>query len=259
MIDFRDHLISIVAIFLALGVGMLVGSAVSGNEVLAEKQAAVVADLRREYGALRAREKALAQRVMQLEEQARADDAFAAGILPVAVADRLAGQAVAIISTQSDRPEGYVRHVAEAVTAAGAAVRVVRADIPASGDRGALAAAGESAAAAALAGWPQPPHSVLFLVHPGDRGQYLEPFLRAAAGYLRLRGLRVVAAENREVLPSLVPVFRRLDLPSMDNADHPSGRVGVVLLLAGADGHYGIKSTAQAVIPPLLPAAGGTP
>lgn len=259
MIDFRDHLISIIAVFLALGIGMLVGSAVSGNEVLSEKQAVVVADLRREYGALRAREKALTQRVMLLEEQARADDAFATGILPVVVEGRLAGMEVAVVSTRADRPDGYTRPVADALSAAGAEVRVIPAGLPESTERGEVAAAGETLAATVLAGGPLPPQAVIFLAHPGDRAQQVEPFLRAATGYWRRQGLRVVAAESRDTSPSLVPSYRRLDLSSVDDADQPSGRVGVVLLLSGASGHYGVKPTAQAVIPRLAPAEGANP
>lgn len=252
------HLFSLIAVFLALGTGMLLGSAVSGNEVLAEKQAAVVAELRGEYGALRAREKALARRVMVLEQQARADDAFAAGILPVVVGGRLAGQAVAVVSTRPDDTGGNARQVAEAIAAAGVSeVRVVHAEVPESPDRGEAAAAGEAFAAEVLTGSTHPPRAAVFLVHAGDSPQRVEPFLKAAAGYWRLQGLRVVAGESREINPSLVPVFKRLDLPSVDDADQPSGRVALVLLLAGAGGHYGVKETAQAATPPLAPSAVG--
>lgn len=258
MVDFRFHLFSLIAVFLALGTGMLLGSAVSGNEVLADKQAAVVAELRTEYNALRTREKALARRVMMLEQQARADDAFATGILPVVVGGRLAGRSVAVISTSPDGVGGAARPMAETVSAAGAAeVRVLFAEVPESSERGNLAAAGETFAAGSLTGWTHPPQGVVFLVNPGDAAQRVEPFLRAAAGYWRQQGLRVVAGETRDTSPSLVPVFKRLDLPSADDADQPSGRVALVLLLAGAGGHFGVKETAQAVTPPLVPATAG--
>lgn len=255
MVDFRFHLFSLIAVFLALGTGMLLGSAVSGNEVLAEKQAAVVAELRREYGALRTREKALAQRVMVLEEQARAGDTFAASILPVVVVGRLTGQGIAVVSTRLDGTGGNARQVADTMVAADAAeVRVIYAEVPAVSERSGLAVAGESFAAGILADWTHPLRAVVFLVHPGDGAQRVEPFLKAAAGYWRRQGLRVVAGESRETSPSLVPVFKRLDLPSVDDADQPSGRVSLVLTVAGAAGHYGVKATAQAVIPPPVPA-----
>lgn len=260
MVDLRFHLLSLIAVFLALGTGMLLGSAVSGDDALAEKQAAVVADLRREYAALRSRERALAQRVMGLEEQAKAEDAFAAVILPAVVGGRLAGRAVAVVSTRPDRPEGYARQVAGTVTAAGAAeVRVFHAAIPESADRGELALAGEALAAETIAGWMRPPQAVVFLAHAGDRADRVEPLLRSAVGYWRQHGLRVVAGESLDTRPSLVPAFDRLGLPVADHADQPSGRVAVVLLLAGAEGHFGVKEGARAVIPPLAPAAGVAP
>ena len=43
-------------------------------------------------------------------------------------------------------------------------------------------------------------------------------------------------------------------LSSVDNVDEEIGRVALVVLLAGGSpGHYGVKATADAVVPPIEP------
>ncbi|HUU54805.1 MAG TPA: copper transporter [Armatimonadota bacterium] len=65
--------------------------------------------------------------------------------------------------------------------------------------------------------------------------------------------LRVVGCEPREAPISAIPTYKAAGVPTVDNADTPAGRLAVVLSLAGADGHYGIKETADSFLPPISP------
>lgn len=245
MVDSRLHLFTLVAVFLALGTGILLGGALAGDGTLfREKQHALIAELEGRYDAMRRRERSLADRVAVLERRVQQDESFASGAVPWLVAGRLAGLRVAILTTRTD---GTAAAVSAAVQAAGARPAVVPMTGPAASETGARAVA-----AAAAAGGPE---AAVVLFHPGDRLPAIEPALREAVRLFRAGGVRVVAGEARATDPSLVPLFRRLDLSSVDNADEASGRVALVFLLAGAEGHYGVKGTAGALLPTLAGSA----
>ncbi len=290
------------AVFVALGTGLLVGSALPVAETMGRKQMAVVEDLRREFGSLRVREVSLRARVQQLEEQVRLEGRLAERIMPGLVRGRLAGARVFLLVSG----RAPVQEVEETLVLAGATV-VGRRFIPgratgrsesAHTGKG-TPAAGSGSAPGAYGPAPGGDGSVAGGVGPVVTGEGASPAedgsppsalawdlgLPAAAtgsgsggglgeGAVRLlllvgdgppamaaetvaglveearrRGLPLVAAETSGTRPSLAPLWRRLDVPSVDDADVPAGRLALVSLLAGERGHYGAKPSADAFLP----------
>jgi hypothetical protein len=81
---------------------------------------------------------------------------------------------------------------------------------------------------------------------------------------LAASGVPAVGIEQTEADPSRIPVYRTNRVSSVDSVDTQVGRVALAVLLAGAaEGHYGVKETAEhGVLPrveplPLAPPAGG--
>jgi len=68
-------------------------------------------------------------------------------------------------------------------------------------------------------------------------------------------GVRVVGVEAKGAAVSVIPLYKAAGIPTVDNADTAAGRLSTVILLAGADGHYGLKDTADSFIPPISQAA----
>lgn len=90
MIDFRYHLVSIIAVFLALAIGLVVGStALSGKavEALTAAQRAAIAN-----------NKALAKERQALEQQVTSDQAFATASAPRLLAGLLISERVIVIA-----------------------------------------------------------------------------------------------------------------------------------------------------------------
>ena len=73
---------------------------------------------------------------------------------------------------------------------------------------------------------------------------------------LREAGARTAGAETRETDPSQVPWYQDRDLSTVDNVDDTAGQAALVFVLAGAEGDYGVKDTADALLPNV---AGGAP
>jgi len=113
VIDFRYHLVSIIAIFLALAVGLLVGStALSGKAVEALTAA---------QRAVKDKNVTLTQQNKQLQNQVTADQAFASASSKRLLTGLLTGQKVVIVTAPSFDP-AVVSGMRTALAQAGATV-----------------------------------------------------------------------------------------------------------------------------------------
>lgn len=115
MIDFRYHLVSVIAIFLALAVGIVLGTT--------KLNGAVLDNLNGQVAGLRADKQDLRTRLGQTEGQLASDGAFVKLVLPMLVAGRLDGERVAVVSSPGT-PDGLRRDVLAALQRAGATVTV---------------------------------------------------------------------------------------------------------------------------------------
>jgi hypothetical protein len=68
--------------------------------------------------------------------------------------------------------------------------------------------------------------------------------------------LTAVGAEGTATDPSSIPWFSDRDMASVDNVDQLAGKVALVYALGGAEGSYGVKETADALLPDLLAPSG---
>lgn len=113
MIDFRYHVVSIVAVFLALGIGIVLGTTTLNGPILD--------DLQGKTNNLAKNNTDLQGRIDDLTDTIAADRAFATAVLPYAVHDRLAEQTVVILSGPGVSGD-LRRDVTAALRAAGASV-----------------------------------------------------------------------------------------------------------------------------------------
>ncbi|MQY08457.1 copper transporter [Actinomadura macrotermitis] len=113
MIDFRYHLVSIVAIFLSLALGIILGSTTLSDSV--------TSGLKRETTSLAKRNDALRQEQSRLTTQLKGDDQFARVLGPQLVADRLKGQSVVLVETPGASNDS-IEELGDLLQNAGAAV-----------------------------------------------------------------------------------------------------------------------------------------
>ena len=113
MIDFRYHLVSIVAVFLALAVGIVLGST--------ELRGAALNTLDRTSSALSNKLNAADNENSALQQQVSGDRSFAQAAEPVLLAHLLEGKRVVVI-TAPGAPNSVVSGITTALAAAGATV-----------------------------------------------------------------------------------------------------------------------------------------
>lgn len=90
MIDFRYHLVSIISVFLALAVGIVVGTTALNG--------VIVDDLRQRVDGLAADKRAREQTIGEQQRELGAASAFVTAVTPQEVAGQLAGRRVTLIS-----------------------------------------------------------------------------------------------------------------------------------------------------------------
>jgi hypothetical protein len=295
MLDFRYHALSLVAVFLALAIGIVLGVTI-GNSLLTDAERSLRGDLRANVTNARAE-----------AAKARADlngrDRMLDQLYPPMVRSRLSGERVALVSW-GPLPNGVESGVRDAISKAGGRLDSVSVfDKPLTSLKGALGnedfgittaddaalkSLGHELAQALVTGGPiattlrqQSPDdfagryrradAVVFYEAPkptdgsdeagvkerdDDRARTIEA---AMLDELAKKTIAVVGVEQASTDPSEIPRYKSLGLSSADSVDKSGGRIALVFLLTGVKGNYGLKSSAQKALPDEAVSGGTLP
>lgn len=132
-IDQRTFILALVAVFLALGIGVVIGVSVQGGYFLTEHQGSMIDRLEAEFQELRAAARAYEHDRIRHEEAVSLERRAGEALLAGTVARRLEGRSVAVLLLAEAAEEGSpIRKRLEAVlqTAGAAPVRWVEAPEP---------------------------------------------------------------------------------------------------------------------------------
>lgn len=113
MIDFRYHIVSLISVFLALALGIIVGTT--------QLNGAVLSDLRSQVHGLKDDKQALQHDKRDLQDRVKADDEFARNVAPAVVAGTLKAAKVVIVSAPNADGK-VINGVADTVEKAGGTV-----------------------------------------------------------------------------------------------------------------------------------------
>ena len=279
----RYHATSLIAVFLALAIGILIG-AEFGGDTLSSTRKNLEHSLTGNLQDARQRSDELST------ELGRANE-FSSRVYPALVRDRLRGRRIGLIAF-GDLPGDVYGAIEAALAPAGGhlvGVGVVREAIDSRGLAGDLgktrfaALARESDLQTALgAGLGrqlvrggtllEQVRGHLFSRASGnfgaldavivvrDQPQDMGPQQRAVAGRIEsglaagITGTHTpaVGVESTRAEPSSVSFFAGNDLSSVDDVDLVAGRLATVFALLGAEGSFGIKGSADRLLPDLL-------
>jgi hypothetical protein len=296
--DFRYHALSLVSVFLALVLGLLLGVAIGDKGLVSSAERDVRASLR---GDVRKAQRESETLRGQLDEQNR----FLQEAYPLMVGSRLIGERVGVVvlGDVSDEEIGNVRDALEATggrltsvaamrtpldlpalsaAAAGTAYEAIQRDPKLLGRFGERIGAGYVAGGGKLldrvrrqllqssSGALGGVDSVVLIREPRKfeppQQKLLEDFEDGLVAGLSDNNGTVVGVETTDTEPSQVGWYRDHDIASVDDVDQLPGRAALVFALAGADGAYGTKSSADALLPkaanslgPVSTAPSGSP
>jgi hypothetical protein len=280
----RYHATSLLAVFLALAIGILIGAEFGGaalNNTRKDLERSLIGNLQDARS-----------RSDQLSGELGRANGFAERVYPVLVHDRLAGKRIAILAL-GGLPGNVSSAIETALGPTGArlvAVGVVREPVDMRSLAGDLAktrfadirrnpetvtAFGSGIGRQLVRGGTllELVRSSFFSRASGnfggldgvivirDQPEGMGPVQRAVAGRLEaalMRGITAtrspaVGVETSTLQPSSVPFFQGNALSSVDDVDMVAGRVAMVFAMLGADGSFGIKGSANGLLPDLLP------
>jgi hypothetical protein len=283
----RYHATSLIAVFLALAIGILIG-AEFGGDALTNTRKNLEQSLTGNLQDAR-------ERADELSGKLARSDEFANRVYPALVRDRLAGRRIGVVAL-GDLPGDTASAIEETLAQTGArlvGIGVVREPVDLNALAGDLAktrfasirtnedtltAFGTGAGRQIVRGGTllDRVRSHLFSRASGNFGaldgvivvrqtpEEMGPVQRSKAAALEaalmagVTGTRTpaVGVETSTAEPSSISFFAGNDLSSVDDVDVTAGKVAVVFALLGAEGSFGVKGSADRLLPDLLPPAG---
>ena len=275
MLDFRYHALTLVAVFLALGIGIVLGSSL-GDTVVSQANKDIAASLRTDLTHARADADNARAEVTQRE---RLIDAVFARVGK----GKLKHKAVALVGSGDlgqtlqtkvrdaiGRAGGKVTSVFELrsppnLSALGSAVGPKFADLQQNDKR--LRSLGRLIGEAAVRGgnlahrlektFPDrfsgdlgPVDAIAFYRDPrADRTPGDQAVEQGVIEGIRAAGHPVVGIEKIDTDPSQISFYSNQGLSSVDDVDSAGGQLALVLALAGARGNFGFKKSADGPLP----------
>lgn len=285
MLNFRYHALSLVAVFLSLAIGLLLGVAIGDKGLVSSAEKDVRASLRED---VRAAQEERDAALDSLAERQR----FEAEAYPALVGDRLAGRRIALIGLggASDRMWNLTKDALQGSGARLVSVSVVR-EPPrleelatlAEGTRyeqlaqdpellepfarrigvqftrgGRLLQSVRRELLVQGSGVPRGVDGVVLVRSSPElddeaAAEQLDAFEAALVEGLRAGGVPVVGVETTDAEASQIEWFKGHEMSSVDDLDDPIGRAALVFALAGQRGSFGVKPTADGGrLPPIF-------
>jgi hypothetical protein len=286
--DFRYHAVSLAAVFIALVVGLLLGVAIGDANLVSNAERNLRNSLQSDLN--RARSDASTLRG-QLSLRAQYESAAYSDL----VANRLAGKRIGLIflGGGSDQVNGLLRTALQSTGGQLVLVAVMRDPVdPAAVSAGAtgtryaqltsnpsllrpfgvrigkqLALGGhllaqlQSALLSSYNGTLGPLDAVVVMRNTagitGTQAQAQTTFESGLSAGLAAARVPVVGVETSSTNPSQIAWYSQQNFSSVDDLDDLAGRTALVYALAGAHGAFGLKPSAQALLP-TPPAARAT-
>lgn len=286
IIDYKYHIASLVAVFLALGIGILIGSTLLGNSTLVDYQKQVTDRLESQLQELREENKVIEAKASTLEIDQNVNRQFEEQVMPILVAGLLNGKHYALVDFNS---VGFPPELTEVITEAGGKICSVsavntfydqsRTLVELKQDMGRqdmkdeefIKMLGADMAAWISTGEEQETITYLegrdLLKRSGNYGLPLDGVLLVGGSYLETKrelqldlafidyfkemNIPIIGLEETDVVDSSMKEYQRKHISTVDNIDTAPGRLSVVLALSGQPGHYGVKATAQQLMPDL--------
>ncbi|NLC53308.1 MAG: copper transporter [Firmicutes bacterium] len=286
-LDFRYYISSLAAIFLALGIGIVIGGALMNNDEMGRRQEQLIINLEREYDQLRAEKRALQTGLADREVELEVLRQFNREVLPLMVKGLLTDRCIGIIKTNHSVPATLKKDLINVLKLAGAqigsnidfslwpptstAYRALAAHLDFGEDKhwfnqvltaftAEVISGQESFTLATLQAnnliqvnqLTAGPLDTLILLGGSyeDKADLVEQLDLILAKEAKGRGVTVVGVEPLTAKGSYISRYKNAGLATIDNIDTLPGQVALVLALASDEGgNYGVKGTARSLLP----------
>ena len=287
IIDFKYHIASLVAVFLALGIGVLIGSTMLGSNSIVETQKQLTDNLGQQMQSLREQNKAVETRSNNLETNNNILKEFGEDVLPLLVANRLAGQKIAIIQTNNLSLPNNLKTVLQTAGGKINSVTTVIDGFDLSDDKllpntlnltpdadrhNIVQSLSHAVAQGILLGQNTDVISSLtekgFIKVEGTYGLPVNAIIIIGGSkdnkivkladidfpimkYFMENNINIYGVEESDIVYSYMKDYQKMRISTVDNINTIPGQLALVFAMQGHPGNYGIKDTAKSLLPPL--------
>lgn len=288
MIDLKYHITSLVAMFLALAIGILVGSTLIGDDVLVQEQKELIDRLELDFQALWEAHQTSQKEISEYKLSSKRYRQFIREVFPILVKDRLNGKNIAIIDIGN---AGDLSPLVEGLALAGAQVQsITRLTEELTSDSTKTLAnvidqLGLNQPRKASEIIPQLAQLIgeaiitgqntfildllrgmEMIVAEGEYGLSLDAVVILGGShnrpldlstcfdipmikYFKGQGIPVFGAEFSQVPYSYMRGYQAQNISTVDNVDTLLGQIALIFALEGKEGNFGVKSTATSLLP----------
>jgi len=283
MINIKYLVITVISIFLAISIGIFMGAQLDSQSIVLKQQEALIAKIQQQFDELSKTNATMEGEIKGLKDVNSLNDAYIKNIFPDYIGGKLAGSNIAIIKTTKDYTFTDVEKALETAGAHIPAVITVTDKIVEASD-GELdqmmsyfgAAKNQDAGdliaqkvIEALTNGKTQDLDYLeqmgYIESTGDfadapncaviEGGSKEKTIKGEAldvpliKNLTALGIAVVGVESADAPNSYIELYKKQKISTVDNVDTVIGQTSLVLVLTGKQGNFGIKGTADSLMP----------
>lgn len=289
IIDLKYHIASLVAVFLALAIGILIGTTMVNSGLILEQQKQIIDRLEGDFNELRQVNQALERDIKVLSDENERNLVFQKEVIPALIENKIPDMKIAIIKTNPDISH---QELQEMIEEAGGMVTSVTTfhknytgvirnekqelkslNLPSINwekDDSIIREITNQLVIGLITGENEEVRNYLIereiIEINGQYGvemdavvliggcsnevfNYFKFIDSPAIDMLKKWGIRVIGSESTDVTISYITEYQKKGLSTVDNIDTDIGRMSSIYLLAGQKGDYGIKDTADRLLP----------
>ncbi|AEE92059.1 conserved exported protein of unknown function [Tepidanaerobacter acetatoxydans Re1] len=282
LINIKYLVITVISIFLALGIGILIGIQVDSQKIIFEQQEITVQKMEDKFDELNRINLDLQNEIKQLSTSNELNKTYIENIFPDYIKNKLSDLHVVTIETTDDYTYTDMRQALKMAGADVTSVTIISEKLLYISDEDQkqlmehfgisenivpviLKKIAETAAGKDNA------DDIAFLIEKGII--YVSGDLQNPADYIVMAGgshtqdnkhevidipliremkklsLPVVGVEITDVENSYIDIYKKEKLSTIDNVDTIIGQTSLVLVMTGKEGHYGVKKSANSLMP----------
>lgn len=271
-VNIRYLVITLISVFIALGIGILIGFQLDSNDIILQQQQELITSLEATFDDLTQTNQALEAEVKSLQQSMEQDRVFMETIATDYLEHQLLGQNIVIIETSASSSSTQLKRTLQAAGAnVNASIVITDKVLLGNQDQGGsnpelplaplvanAVAYGETDGLSYLRQqglveisgiFDTPPDFVIIAGGNNtatDKPELVDvPLIRE----LKKRALPIVGVESSQVEYSYMDHYKKERISTVDNVDTIIGRTSLVLVMTGKEGNYGVKASANTLLP----------
>lgn len=284
--NIKFYVISIAAIFAALGIGIFVGFLLDAQNLIMDQRNDIITEIEKRFDYLSEENKGLKEALESANNEKENYEYFIDSTYKEIIKDKLVGVNVAIIETNNDYVYSSVGQLLEAAGAnvvnlttimdtfisqdllinlyqelqipinsnniAGDAIRKLTESII-KGEMNELVLKLDERGFINLVGPINEPADYIIVAGGSrdDSQDRINVIDSTIINVAKSNSVPVVGVERIDVNYSYMEAYKNLGITTIDNVDTTIGKVSLILAMEGRPGHYGIKKTAEDLVPSL--------